>query len=52
MTRTPPRYTIMLGAGQHNAWRLLPRGQRHLESFDHYSNRSPYWRRWPPAPAG
>ncbi|MDG4667659.1 NtaA/DmoA family FMN-dependent monooxygenase [Mycobacterium sp. 236(2023)] len=30
-----PRYTIMLGTGQRNAWKWLPRG-RHLESFEHY----------------
>jgi len=31
-----PLYTIMLGTGQHNAWKLLPPGRRYLESFDHY----------------
>ncbi|MGU3500535.1 NtaA/DmoA family FMN-dependent monooxygenase [Mycobacterium sp. C31M] len=31
-----PRYTIMLGTGQHNAWKWVPPGRRYLESFDHY----------------
>ncbi|MET0453738.1 MAG: NtaA/DmoA family FMN-dependent monooxygenase [Mycobacterium sp.] len=31
-----PLYTIMLGTGQHNAWKLVPSGRRYLESFDHY----------------
>jgi luciferase-like monooxygenase len=35
MTRIP-LYTIMLGTGQHNAWKLVTPGQRYLESFNHY----------------
>jgi FMN-dependent oxidoreductase (nitrilotriacetate monooxygenase family) len=35
VSRNPPLYTIMLGTGQHNAWKLVS-GRRYLESFDHY----------------
>jgi FMN-dependent oxidoreductase (nitrilotriacetate monooxygenase family) len=36
VTHRTPLYTIMLGTGQHNAWKLIPPGRRYLESFDHY----------------
>jgi FMN-dependent oxidoreductase (nitrilotriacetate monooxygenase family) len=36
MTKRTPQYTIMLGTGQQNAWKRVPRGQGYLQSFEHY----------------